>query len=200
MPETPVDRFLEPVRHFDERGGIGRRDEGPDRLVIQEGAEQLIEVMRTHGIRRRCESEQVVECRRHLESALVSVAHHTGDPARIGGPATHHPRHLVREAADDDMLGPGTVGVIDRRRLARQRLDGSRRPPHELVVIIAVENVVLAVVLRLDDGLAARQAMGEDVGNLMTLLASAIGETTPGEIGPREIVPARPAFLVDQGL
>ncbi len=83
MPETPVDRFLEPVRHFDQRGGIGRRDEGPDRLVIQEGAEQLIEVMRTHGIRRRCEGEQVVECRRHLEGALVSVAHHTGDPARI---------------------------------------------------------------------------------------------------------------------
>ena len=73
-------------------------------------------------------------------------------------------------------------------------------PPFELVVVVAVEDVVLAVVLVLQDQLDRGQALLEQAVLGHALGRAAVGIAAPGDIGAREIGIALPAALVDQRL
>ena len=128
----------------------------PRTVVIGEiGVVERIEMRVVDGPRGRREGEQVVDRRGDLGGALVAVAHHPGDPARVRGAAADHPAQLLAQAADARPLGPRVVIVPDRRRAARELPDGEREPALELVIIVAVEEVVLAVVLVVQHGVGA---------------------------------------------
>ena len=55
------------------------------------------------------------------------------------------------------------IVVPDRRPRARQMLDRRREPTLELVVVVAVEQVVLAIVLVVDDRRNAGEPRGESL-------------------------------------
>ncbi|MNL54792.1 hypothetical protein D3C87_1781540 [compost metagenome] len=90
--------------------------------------------------------------------------------------------------------------MVDRRLRTTKVLDGKAHAAFELVVVIAVEQVVLPVVLILDHGLDRAQPLLEKVALGLAFLAGAIGIGAPGEIGVGEIGLTVPALLVDQRL
>ena len=61
------------------------------------GVEELVEMMVADGVGGGGEGEEVVDRRRDLEGALVAVAHHAGDPFRVGGAAADDARDLLAE-------------------------------------------------------------------------------------------------------
>ena len=79
--------------------GLAVRHEVSYALVFQIGSEQLIEMMIGDRVGRGRKAEQIIHRRGDLEGALVAVAHHAGDPFRIGGAAAHHARDFVAAAA-----------------------------------------------------------------------------------------------------
>ncbi len=92
------------------------------------------------------------------------------------------------------------IAVPDRWLAAGEVADGDRKAALELVIIVAVENVVLAIVLVVDDCLGRGEAVTEERFFGGALGAGAIGVAAPGEIGLGEIAIALPAALVDERL
>src|SRR5260370_41292817 len=70
----------------------------------------------------------------------------------------------------------------------------------KLVVIVAVEQVVLAVVLVVEHRVGAGEAGFEEAAPGLALAAGAVGPLAPAEIGVGEIAVVLPDPLVDQGL
>src|SRR5205085_9718280 len=93
------------------------------------------------------EGKEIIDGGRDLGSALVAVPHNTGDPARIGGAAAHDAPDFFTQGANARSVGLRMIGVIDRWRASRQMPHRECEPPFELVVVIAVEEIVLAIVL-----------------------------------------------------
>src|SRR3546814_11873577 len=71
--------------------------------------------------RGRGEGEHVVDRRRHLEGALVAVAHDAGDPFRVDDAGAHGAGDLLLQPPHHRALGPGMVGAPDHRRLETGR-------------------------------------------------------------------------------
>ena len=71
---------------------------------------------------------------------------------------------------------------------------GDRQTAFELIVVVAVEQVVLAVVLIMQDGLNRAQPGLEQPAFRRTLHPAAIGVAAPGEIGfaPRSLSVSQP--------
>ncbi len=89
------------------------------------------------------------------------MALHAVDPLRVDNAGAHDAAHFLLQRADDGALGPRVVVVIDARAGARGLLDRRRHAALELVVIVRVKKIVLAVVLVVDHGLDALEALGE---------------------------------------
>ena len=157
-------------------------------------------MMVADGVGRRREGKQVVDRGRHLERPLVAVAHAAGDPFRIDDAGAHDARHLLVERADPGRFGPRVVIVIDRRRRPGQVLDRRGEAAFELIVVAAVEQVMLAVVLVLDDRVDLAQPRLEQVVRRRAFAARRIDVAAPFEIGAREVAGIFPALLVDQRL
>src|SRR3546814_338747 len=88
--------------------------------------------------------------RRHTRCALVTGVqtcalpiYDAGDPLGIGGAAAHDAGDLLLERADLGAFGTAGIGVIDRRLRAREVAHGGGDAAFELVVVVAVEQVVL---------------------------------------------------------
>ena len=118
-------------------------------LVLQIGSEQLIEMMVRDRIRGRRKAEQIIHRCGDLERALIAVAHHARDPFRIGGAAAHDAGDFVGERPRQRRFRPRGIDVRNARRAALQRLHRRRKAAHELVIIVGIQNIVLAVVLGL---------------------------------------------------
>ena len=101
------------------------------------------------------EGEQIVDRGRDLEGTLVAVAHHAAQPFRVGGAPAHDAADLLLERAHARVLGAGMVVVEDLRLAAGQVAHGGGEAALELVVVVAVEQVVLAIVLVVQDQLDA---------------------------------------------
>src|SRR6266851_8371789 len=144
--------------------------------------------------------EEIIDRGGDLASALVAVPHHPGQPFRVRCAGAHDAADLVCEAADSRRLRARMIAVPDRRLAAGEVADGDRKAALELVVIVAVENVVLAIVLVVHDCLGCGEAVAEERHFGGTLGAAAIGIAAPGEIGLGEIAIALPAALVDERL
>ena len=89
--------------------------------------------------------------------------------------------------------------MIDRDVLALERVDRRRDTAFELVVIVAVEDVVFAVVLVLDDGLSRLQPRLK-ARSVPCARFFAVGVGGPFQIGLAEVRAALPEAFVDHGL
>src|SRR5258708_3416426 len=88
----------------------------------------------------------------------------------------------------------------DRRLPAGKMADGDGETAFELVVIVAVQDVVLTVVLVVDDRLGGGETRAEKRAVFRALDARAIGVAAPGEICLGKLGVALPAAFVDQRL
>src|SRR6267378_281206 len=88
----------------------------------------------------------------------------------------------------------------DRRLPAGKMSDGNGETAFELVVIVAVKDVVFAVVLVVDDRLGDGEAHAEKRAFFSPLGARAIGIAAPGEIRLGKFGVALPAAFVNQRL
>src|SRR3546814_9426435 len=90
--------------------------------------------------------------------------------------------------------------MIAERPPAGEMLDRRGQAPFELIIIIAVEQVVLAIVLVLDQGVGLGQALREEAAFGIALHAAAIGMAAPVEIDVRQVGAVVPDLLVDHRL
>src|SRR4029077_17675445 len=104
------------------------------------------------------EGEQVIDRGGDLGGTLIAVPHHAGDPPRVGGADAHDPADLFAQGTDLRPVGRRVVVVVDRRPVAGQMPDGERKPALELIVIVTVEEVVLAIVLVVQYGFGASRS------------------------------------------
>ena len=86
----------------------------------------------------------------------------------------------------------------DARRFPAQALHRGGEAAHELIIIVGIENIVLAIVLALRDEIDGREPLGEIVPRGLALDAAAIGIAAPVEIDVGEIAAIIPAAFVDQ--
>ena len=92
------------------------------------------------------------------------------------------------------------VVVIDARAEAGEFFDRREQAAFELVIVVAVEQVVLAVVLVLDHRFDRTQPFLEEAAFGMALRVGAVGITAPDQIGFGKIGTVLPALFVDQRL
>ena len=81
-------------------------------------------------------AEEIIDRGRHFERALVAVAAHGFEPARIEHAAANHAHELFAERAHLGLIGPAGVAVIGRRRAAPERFDRGAQAALELEVIV----------------------------------------------------------------
>src|SRR3954468_13332312 len=92
------------------------------------------------------------------------------------------------------------VVVIDSDRPSRQVPYRDCQPALELVVIVAVEQIVLAVVLVVQHGVGLGEPRLEQAALRLALTAGTVGPAAPAEIGVGQIGIVLPDPLVDQCL
>src|SRR5229473_2196284 len=200
MPQPALDRLAKAAPCLAERRRVVRRHETLDRIVAEIGVVQRLEMRIVDRAGRRGEGEQIIDRRGDLCRALVAVPHHALDPARVGGAAAYDAADFLAQGADARPVGLRMIIVVDRRVAPRQMPHGEREPALELIVIVAVEEVVLAIVLVVDDGVGRSEARFEESPFGAPLAAGAIGPLAPTEIGIGQIALVLPDPLVDQGL
>src|ERR1043166_534758 len=96
--------------------------------------------------------------------------------------------------------GLGMVVVVNGRHAPRQMPHGEREPTFELVVIIAVEEIVLAIVLVVQYSLGRREAGFQQLALGLPLAARRVSPLPPAEIGVGELGIVLPDALVEQRL
>ena len=133
------------------------------------------------------EGEEIVDGGGELGGALVAVALHAVDPFGIDDAGADDAGDLFLQGADHRAFGAGMVVMVDDRGLAAQGLDRRGGAAFERVVIVAVEEVVLAVVLVLDDGVGLAQPGFERGAGVGAVGAVAVGVGAPGEVGVGEV-------------
>ena len=153
-----------------------------------------------HGACGGGEGEQVIDGRAHLKCALIAVAHDACDPLWIDDAGAHNAANLVFQFSHFWGFRAAVIIVIDRHGLARQGAGGDRHATFELIVIVRIQQVMLAVVLVVQDRLNLAQSALQPRTVGCPLLSRAIGITAPGQIGLRQISVGGPALLVNQGL
>ena len=97
-------------------------------------------------------------------------------------------------------IEPAAAQYAASRRTAAQGLHGRSEAAHELVIIVGIQNVVLAVVLGLRHQIGIPEALGEITPRALAFRAAAIGIAAPIEIDVGEVGAVAPAALVHQGL
>src|SRR5262249_33642257 len=122
------------------------------------------------------------------------------DPLGIDDAGAHDAGDLLVEGAHPRRLRPRMVVVVDRRAAPRELLHGGGKPALELVVVVAVEEGVLAGCLVVEDGIDLGEPALERLVPGGALGGGAVGVAAPGDVGAGEIAAGLPAALVDQSL
>src|SRR5262245_61507630 len=92
------------------------------------------------------------------------------------------------------------VIVIDDGPLTRSLLDGRGHAAFELIVVVTVEEIMLAVVLIVHDGFDRLEAAFKSFPACAALIASPISISAPKEIGAGKVGAFVPELLVNQRL
>ena len=145
-PQPAVGRLQQPLGDRPRRPRVRAAHERADVGVEQVLARDVLvhPVLRDAG--RRVVAEQVVDGRGELGGALVAVADHRGDPARVGDARAEHAPRLLRQRARHDARRVRRVAEHGGRLAAGDRAHGRDHPAVVLVVVAGVEDVVLAAV------------------------------------------------------
>ena len=143
------------------------------------------------------EAEEVVDGRRELEGALVAVALHRRDPPRVDHARAEDPVGLLLERAGADRVGRGRVPDVGLGLGAGQRADGGDHAPVVLEVVVAVEDVRLAVVDILRGHLDAAVGPLHVLGRGLAVEVTPVGVATPLGVDLREVVVAAPVAGLD---
>ena len=144
--------------------------------------------------------KEVVDGRGNFERALVAVALDPVDPLRVYRTRTHDPSDLFLKRSNPRSLRPGMVVMVDDRLLSAQLLDRSGESSLELVVVVAVEDVVLAIVLVLDHRFYLPEACRKVAPCRRTICAGPVCISTPFQVDFAELLPVVPDVLIDQCL
>ena len=120
-------------------------------------------------------AEQVVDRGRDLERALVAVAAHGVDPLGVDDPGAHDPGRLLGQVRTCGRAGSARVAEPGPGAGRRQRVDGGDHAAVVLEVVVAVEDVVLAVVLVLHRHLDGGEPAAHRLGRGHAVLAAPVG-------------------------
>src|SRR5689334_2792016 len=112
----------------------------------------------------RGEGEEVIDRRGDFEGALVAMAHHAGEPFRVDDPGADDAADLLLKRAYARRLRARMVVVVNDRRGPGEMAYRRGEAALELVVVVAVEQVVLAVVLVLHHRLGGGEPVAEQTG------------------------------------
>ena len=143
------------------------------------------------------EAEQVVHGGGQLERAFVAVALDACQPLGVDHARAHHPCHLFGQGAHPHRAGHAEVAVVQGGQRARQQL---HRGPHaavELVVVVGIQDVVLAVVLVVQHGLQATQALLERATRRQAVPVLPVGKGPGMQVSLRQVGAALPAATHD---
>ena len=135
---------------------------------------------------RRREGEQRIHRIGHLGGTGIAMVHHAVDPAPAGRAAMDEAAHFLEEAAQLRRLRIGEVRMVERRLGA----EGFERGGKAALVGREgdiVENVDLAMVLTMDMGVGAGDALGKGGRSGIALDASAVGMGAGGKIIASEV-------------
>jgi hypothetical protein len=137
---------------------------------------------------------------------------HGLDPARVQQTRSHNFVDLFLQRMEARSAGAGVVGEPESRSLAAQLLRGGAQSSLELVIIIGIQQVMLAVVLVVEHHLNRRQAplQGGTVGSHRNRLAvhgitvsgwiPAVAPAAPGQVSLPQVPTVPPLTAVDQSL
>ena len=148
--------------------------------------------------------KEVVEAGAHLETAAVAVALHPCDPAGIQEARADHLVELPAEGPYTRTFRPGVVAEPDGRTLPPQCRYRCTQPALKLVVVVGIQQVVLAVVLVVQHRVHRAQPLAQPLVILRHLqrpvAVAAVAPLAPGEEGPGQIAAVVPFATLDQPL
>ncbi len=107
------------------------------------------------------ETEHEIDGGDDLERAAITMALHPRDPFRVDHAGAHDAGDFFLQRADFEVFGAGGIEMPGSGFCARERLDRSRQPALELVVLVRIEKVVLRIVLGVEHGIGRFQALGK---------------------------------------
>ena len=176
-----------------------------DRLVAEPAAVQQLELLRAHRPSRRAKGKNIVERRRHLHHPLIAVAHDTGEPFGIGSPAANHPRDLGLQPTNLGRFRPRMVIVVEGGQMTAGSLHRRSQATLELVIVVAVEQIMLAIILIMNNGLNPSQQPVELFGlesgrGGAAIGIGGIGGAAPGTVGRGEVAATLPLARIDERL
>ena len=155
-PQATGDGFGKAVGYFAQSGGVVFGDEVAGGFVAQIGVIGQIEMMAFGSTRAGGEGEQIIHRGRDFEGTLIAVAFHTCDPFGVDRARAHDAGDFFLQRADDGPFRAGMVVVVDFGKLAGSVFGSRCHSAFKLVVIIRIEQIMLAVILvvqnRLDAG------------------------------------------------
>src|SRR5208337_4394154 len=144
------------------------------------------------------EAEQVIDRRAQFQPPFVAVPPYALDPLGVDDARAENPQHLLLEVADGGARRVVSVAEIMLRLAARQGADGGDHATVELQVIVAVEDVMLAVVLVVQRDLHTDEPPSKQVAGVDALLVDRVRIAAPVNVCFRQVGGAIPVLLVDQ--
>jgi len=143
VPELAVCRLEQPFGDAVQGPGVGAAEEFAHLLVADVGVGELLVHPVLDHARRGVVAEQVVDRGGEFEGALVAMAFHGLDPARVDHPGAENTRGLLGQRPGADGIRAGGVADVRAGRPARERPDGGDHPPVVLEVVVGVGDVML---------------------------------------------------------
>ena len=148
--------------------------------------------------------KEIVEAGGHFEPALVAVALHGGNPAGVEHPAAQHLVEFPLEPVQPRSPMTGMVAKPKGRGLALQGFSCGAQAPLELVVVVGIEQIMLAVVLVVEHHLHLGQTPFESSAIRLGLngfgTLGAIAPSAPLEKGLGQVTAVIPLAAIDQAL
>src|SRR5450830_13185 len=201
-PHAAACRFQQAFGDGVLRPGIGFFEEALHTGIEGVGLRQLFVHPVVHDLRRGVVAEQIIDRRRQLQPTLVTMALDAVEPLRIDDARAEHAQGFLLQIADLRARRVMAVAEIMARLLAGQRANGRNHAAVILQVIVAVEDVVFAVVLVMQGHLHARQTSAEGVALVAALLVAQlarIGVAAPVDVSLGKIGIGLPVLFLNQG-
>ena len=146
------------------------------------------------------EGEQVVHGRGHFKRAFIAMALHAFDPLGVGRTGTDHPVELFLQGADFRHVRLAVVTMVAGGLFAAQGFHGGQHAALELVVVVGVEQVVLAIVLVLQHRLHLAQPLGKLLAGRSAFVSATVGITPPVQVDLGQVLAALPQAPVNRAL